>query len=234
MKKDVDSAKRVAKEILEILESHNRGYVISENDYKMLKTKYESILKEIDRERTTKVNEKIDFKKIPVNAIRDIIKHKWIIVIGIATWWVVILSLFLVDNLTTIDMRIAAIVSIFGIPAIFGILYSPYIGASVGFLSFLPLSLAAIPEGESVIFFVILSMMILAGIMPKILPKIFAHPIFTNRPNLGSWFKGIIYLIGGVIVILIVDILKGVIASLIGNILTSYFSPILKYLIYLL
>ena len=62
MKKDVDSAKRVAKEILEILESHNRGYVISEKDYKMLKTKYESILKESDREKTTKVNEKIDFR----------------------------------------------------------------------------------------------------------------------------------------------------------------------------
>ena len=153
MKKDVDSAKRVAKEILEILESHNRGYVISENDYKMLKTKYESILKEIDREKTTKVNEKTDFKKIPVNAKRDIIKHKWVIVIGIATWWVVILSLFLVDNLTTIDLRIAAIVSIFGITAIFGIIYSQYTGASVGFLSFLPLSLAAILEGESVIFF---------------------------------------------------------------------------------
>ena len=227
MKKDVDSAKRVAKEILEILESHNRGYVISENDYKMLKTKYESILKEIDREKTTKVNEKTDFKKIPVNAKRDIIKHKWVIVIGIATWWVVILSLFLVDNLTTIDLRIAAIVSIFGIPAIFGIIYSQYTGASVGFLSFLPLSLAAILEGESVIFFVIHSMTMLAGIMPKILPKIFAHPIFTNRPNLDFWFtkhKGTIGLIVGVIA-----------TSILDNLLTSYFPPnILKYLIYLL
>lgn len=228
MKKDVDSTKRVAKEILEILESHNRGYVISENDYKMLKIKYESILKEIDREKKTKVNEKIDFKKNPVNAIRDIMKHKWIIVIGIAIWWASLLSLYIVDVYLTGEsiediVLIAFMFILFGIPAIFGIVYSPYIGASVGFLSFLPLSLAAIPEEDSVIFFVIHSMTMLAGIMPKIIPRIFAHPIFTNRPNLELWFKGHKGIISG-----IVSFILGVIASSVGSLFTTYFQFIFK------
>ena len=93
---------------------------------------------------------------------------------------------------------------LFGIPAIFGIIYSPYIGASVGFLSFLPLSLAAIPEGESVIFFVILSMTMLAGILPKII-RIFTHPIFTKRPNLEVWFTRHKVIVSGIVSFILVS-----------------------------
>lgn len=216
-----DSSKKIAEEILEVLESHeSKGYVISEENYKLLKMKCEMTLKNnFDEQAKSGGYKKIKYERFSkdkiIDEIFDLPRHKRTLILGMAIWWVLFLSYFFASKLNYFISDAIMLILLLSIPAIFGIVYGPYVGAGVGFFSSLPTIIFIRDTGG---YFITIIGLTYAGFLPVIilliLSPVFNKFLFDKFPNLKNLFYKYNWIVGFFIAIII---------NIISNLMANYF-----------
>ena len=184
-----DFTKKITHEILEVLESNKlKGYVIEENDYEKLKLKCEVIL---GNKPKNKLNEKVNFNEFSIYQIKDGIidlpRYKSSIILGMTIFWILLISIYIASGLGYFIPDNFSLIILLSIPAIFGIVYNPYVGGSIGFLSSLPFIALLYEFIDGAI--VLIMIFTLIGILPKILILVISPPIFNKLPKLKDWLN---------------------------------------------
>jgi len=206
-----DSTKKIANEILEIIEHNSKGYLIGENEYEILKMKCEMLKiseKPPNKNKNSKI--KIDFENLSLqeikNALIDLPRHKSIIIYGITIWWISVLTFYFASEYDFFYSDNIMFISLLSIPAIFGIVYNnPFVGASVGFFSSLPIIFF---EPEAVIITILA--LTSTGMLPIIIISIISIPIINKIPNSKFIFEKYNWIVGfslGLFINLISDII---------------------------